>query len=238
METKNLKHYGKDILTIGKESSMPFTILVRVGWAVLRYLFSTMAALGPGGIIKLFRGVKEEIERTYTLDLSAVRARGILEDDLAEIIRKIAMAKVMAELLGMDKAAALRNALSNRISVYIFGEMFPTSAQLRQCGGGDFLPSFKDYYTAMMTAMETKGLEKFTISADNADNFQLDVTYCAWAEIAALMGNREYCYYSTCYGDEVFFPKFAEEAGFDFERKGTLALGYPVCDMRFTRKTA
>lgn len=95
---------------------------------------------------------------------------------------------------------------------------------------------FKVYYTAMMTAMNKKGLESFRITVDEPDTMKLEVTYCAWAEIAKMMGDGEYCHYSTCYGDEVFFPHLCDQAGFVFEREGTIAQGAPVCDLRFTRK--
>ncbi|MCD4673851.1 MAG: L-2-amino-thiazoline-4-carboxylic acid hydrolase, partial [Anaerolineaceae bacterium] len=161
----------------------------------------------------------------------------ISDEHLQQIIRKIAMAKVMAGMLGMEKAAALRNRLSQKISVLVFEEMFAPAEVFIACGNGDFLPPFRQYYTALMDAMAAKGLEEAEVVIDEADDFQLNVTWCAWAEAARLMGDPYYCYYSTCYGDEVFFPHFCKEAGFTFERKSTLALGAPVCDFRFTRKS-
>ena len=65
----------------------------------------------------------------------------------------------------------------------------------------DFLPAFKKYYIAMMESMSQKGLEKAEIAEDKKDVFQLNVTYCAWAEVAKAIGNPYYCYYSTCFGN-------------------------------------
>jgi hypothetical protein len=113
--------------------------------------------------------------------------------------------------------------------------MFAPADVFLQCGGGEFLPPFKQYYVALVQAMTDKGLEEAEVFEDTQDVFQLNVTYCAWAEVAKEMGNPAYCYYSTCYGDEVFFPHLAAQAGFAFERKGTLAQGAPACDFRFKR---
>jgi hypothetical protein len=88
----------------------------------------------------------------------------------------------------------------------------------------------------MIQAMAQKGLEEAPVVQDEEDVFQLNVTYCAWAEVARALGNPYYCYYSTCYGDKVFFPDLCRKAGFEFERKGTLAQDAPFCDFRFVRK--
>ncbi len=88
----------------------------------------------------------------------------------------------------------------------------------------------------MMNAMEQKGLEEAEVVEDTDDVFQLNVTFCAWAEVARVLGDPYYCYYSTCYGDEVFFPHLCKKAGFEFKRTGTLSQGASVCDFRFIRK--
>jgi L-2-amino-thiazoline-4-carboxylic acid hydrolase len=236
MNVEALPHYGKDILAIGEESQMSFGQKFSMLGHVLQFAGGLIRALGFRGSVELVRGVKEEIANARTLDWSSFKAKGISQGNLDEIIKKIALAKVMAELLGMEKAAALRRRLSGHISVPVFEEMFAPAATFIKIGDGDFLPPFKQYYVAMMDAMAEKGLEVAEVVIDEADDFQLNVTWCAWAEAARLMGNGQYCYYSTCYGDEVFFPHLCEEAGFTFRRESTLALGAPVCDFRFTRK--
>jgi hypothetical protein len=148
----------------------------------------------------------------------------------------MAFAKAMAQMMGLEQAAQLRNKLSDDISVAVFEEMFAPAEVFIQCGEGGFLPSFKRYYVAMMKAMSDKGLEDAEVVFDEPNVFQLNVTYFAWAEVAEVLGDPYYCYYSTCYADEVFFPDLCEKAGFVFERTGTLAQGAAVCDFRFVRK--
>jgi L-2-amino-thiazoline-4-carboxylic acid hydrolase len=238
MNVEALPNYGKDIVTMSADSKMTFGEKLAMLGPVLSYLGGVIGELGLGGTVKMVRRVKEEIASAQDLDWSSFKAKGISEDHLQQVIRKIAMSKVMAEMMGLEKAAALRNALSNKISVKVFETMFSPASVFVEIGGGDFLPPFKQYYSAMMDAMAEKGLEVAEVVVDEADAFQLNVTWCAWAEAAKLMGNGAYCYYSTCYGDEVFFPHFCGQAGFDFARESTLALGAPACDFRFTRRQA
>ena len=236
MKVEELPYYGKDILTIGEKSRLSLGQALTLLGPALQLASGIIRALGLRGTVHLVRRVKEEIASAQDLDWSSFKAKGISDDHLQQIIKKIAMSKVMAEMMGLEKAAALRRRLSGHISVPVFEEMFASAATFIEIGSGDFLPPFKQYYVAMMDAMEEKGLEVAEVVIDEPDDFQLNVTWCAWAEAATLMGNPHYCYYSTCYGDEVFFPHLCEQAGFDFERKSTLALGAPVCDFRFTRK--
>lgn len=236
MNVEALPNYGKDILTISADSKMTFGEKLAMLGPVLSYLGGMIRTLGLRSTVRMVRGVKEEITNAQDLDWSSFKGKGISDDHLQQIIKKIAMSKVMAEMMGLEKAAELRNGLSHKISIPVFETMFAPAATFIEIGGGDFLPPFKQYYTAMMDAMAEKGLEVAEVVIDKPDDFQLNVTWCAWAEAAKLMGNPHYCYYSTCYGDEVFFPHLCEQAGFNFERKSTLALGAPACDFRFTRK--
>ena len=238
MIVEALPNYGKDILTISKDTKTTLGQKLAMLSPVSVYLGGVVRELGLRGTLQMIRRTKEEIASAQDMDWSGFKAKGISDDHLQQVIRKIAMSKVMAQMMGLEKAAALRNGLSQKISIPVFETMFSPASVFVGIGGGDFLPPFKQYYVAMMEAMEEKGLEVAEVVIDEADDFQLNVTWCAWAEAAKMMGNSRYCYYSTCYGDEVFFPHFCEEAGFQFKRESTLALGAPVCDMRFTRKPA
>ena len=236
MNVTELKHYGKDILSISEGSQTPLGEKLSLAGPVLALAGSLIKALGLKGSLQFVRNVKHELQRAETMDWGSLKAKGISDADLQGIIKKIAVAKVMAEMLGMEKAAALRRRLSQHISIPVFEEMFAPAAVFVECGNGDFLPPFKQYYLAMMKAMAARGLEEAEVVIDEADDFQANVTWCAWAEVAKQLGNGHYCYYSTCYGDEIFFPHLCEQAGFMFHRESTLALGAPACDTRFTRK--
>lgn len=235
MKVEELKNYGKDILSIQEQSKMPLGKKLRLLMPILGYLGALSKTLGVRGTIRLIQEARKEMEKAREYDWSDLKRRGLSQTDLEGIMRKIALAKVMAETMGMEKAAQLRNELSHTISIPVFEDMFAPPEVFVQCGDGDFLPPFKKYYAAMMDAMARRGLEEAQVVQDTEDVFQMNVTYCAWAEAAKVFGNPHYCYYSTCYGDEVFFPHLCAKVGFKFERNGTLAQGAPVCDFRFTR---
>jgi hypothetical protein len=153
-------------------------------------------------------------------------------------LKEMCMAKIMAEALGLKKAAHLRRRLSNRVSHAVLRAVFAPPEVFMACGGGDFLPAFKTISTPLTWGpWLVQGLQAGLVVEDSPDVLQINITYCAWAEIANAMGNPLYCYYSTCYGDEVFFPRLVEAAGFKFERYGTLGTGEPSCDHRFVRST-
>jgi L-2-amino-thiazoline-4-carboxylic acid hydrolase len=154
------------------------------------------------------------------------------------IVKKISLARVMADTMGLERAAQLRRAFSNQIAIPVFEKMFAPAERFIQCGARDFLPPFKQYYVALMDAIAESGREEAEVVQDTTDVFQLNVTYCAWAEIVTALGNPAYCAYSPCYGDEVFLPHLCAHAGFAFRREGTLAQGAPVCDFAFTRVSA
>ena len=236
MNVTDLKYYGMDIIRIQENVSLTLKKKLSLLSSSLEMVGGLIQQLGLKGTVQFIKQVKAEIQSAQEMDWSEMRERGISEKDLNGIIKKIVMAKVMAETLGYENAAALRRRFSQRSSYMIFEEMFAAPQVFMECGKGDFLPPFKQYYTAMMEEMERRGLEAAEIAEDTADTFQLTVTYCAWAHVAAKLGNPRYCYFSTCYGDEVFFPKLCEQAGFDFRRTGTLGTGAPVCDFRFMRQ--
>jgi len=235
MQVTELEHYGKDIISIQAQSKISLREIQRLLGPVLGYAGGIVKTLGMGGTVQLIRNVKDEIKAAQMRDWSTLKGKGISQANLDAVIKKIALAKVMAEMMGMAHAAQLRRELSGRISVPVFEKMFAPAAVFIECGDGDFLPPFKQYYIALMEAMARKGLEEAQVVQDTKDVFQLNVTYCAWAELAKALGDPAYCYYSICYGDEVFFPHLCAQAGFTFKRTGTLAQGAPACDLTFTR---
>ncbi|MBN2004586.1 MAG: L-2-amino-thiazoline-4-carboxylic acid hydrolase, partial [Anaerolineae bacterium] len=236
MRVEELQHYGKDLFSISEQSKLPLRKKLAIAVPFMEYMRDVVRTLGLKRTRRFVGEVKEEIQRAEMCDWSKLKEKGISDAHLGEIIKKIALAKKMAETMGMEKAARLRNKLSRSIAIPVFEETFAPAEVFIQCGDGDFLPAFKKYYGAMMEAMAQKGLEEAEVVEDKPDVFQLNVTYCAWAEVAKGLGDPYYCYYSTCYGDEVYFPYLCSKAGFEFERNGTLAQGAPVCDLRFTRK--
>ena len=236
MKVENLKNYGKDIISIQKESKLPFDKKILVIKPIISFLFSLIKEMNPIGFIRFIKLYKKEKSKALQLDWTHIEQNGISKDDLSRVIEKEVMAKVLVDSIGLDRASRLRNALSDKIAYHILEHVFATPEEYVECGKGDFLPAFKQYYIALASAMKKTGQEKNEIYIDTEDCFQLNITYCVYYEVAKTLGYPEVCYYSTCYGDEVFFPKLCDQGGFKFERDGTLATGKSVCDMRFIRQ--
>lgn len=236
MKVENLKNYGRDIISIQKESKLPFNKKLWIIKPTISFLFSLIKEMNPIGFIRFIKLYKKEKIKALQLDWTHIEQNGISKEDLSRVIAKEVMAKVLVDSMGLDRASKLRKTLSDSIAYHILEHVFATPEEFLDCGKGDFLPAFKQYYIALASAMEKAGQEKSEISIDTEDCFQLNITYCVYYEVAKTLGYPELCYYSTCYGDEVFFPKLCEQVDFKFERDGTLAKGNPVCDMRFIRQ--
>ena len=237
MKVENLKNYGKDILTIQKEFKLPIRKKILIMKPTISFLFDLIREMNPMGFVRFIKRYKQEKEKALLLDWTKIQESGISREDLAVVIGKEVMAKVLADSVGLERAAKLRNNLSDKISYHVLEHIFATPEEFLHLGKGDFLPPFKQYYIALTHAMERAGIEKGEVAVDTEDCFQLNITYCIYYEVSKVLGYPELCYYSTCYGDEVFFPQLCEKVGFRFEREGTLATGKPVCDMKFIRKS-
>ncbi len=236
MQVEHLKNYGKDIMTMQREATAPLRKKLRIARAAMSFLASLIAALGASGFLRLIKTCKAEVRKAEQMDWKHLRDNGISEEDLDIVLRKIVFAKVLADLLGIERAAKLRNSFSDKIAYDALEEVFARPEDFVACGNGEFLPPFKQYYVALCEAMAKKGLERGEVVEETADTLQINITYCAWCEVAKALGNPYLCYYSSCYGDEVFFPKFCERVGIEFFRNGTLGTGQAYCDMRFVKK--
>lgn len=238
MPVEDLYNYGQDVFSMRKNSQVPPLKKLKLLPAFLSYYGSLVRALGLPGVLALRREALREFEYWRQQDWTHLRQRGLSQENLERIIKEMSIAKVMAETLGLKKAAHLRRRLSSQVADAVLQAVFAPPEVFIALGDGDFLPPFKKYYAALLEAMEREGLQAGTIVEEDLDLLQVHITYCAWAEVAKVLGNPLYCYYSTCYGDEVYFPKLAAAGGFQFERYGTLGQGEAGCDHRFRRTTA
>lgn len=118
----------------------------------------------------------------------------------------------------------------------VMASVYPPVEELQACG--DLLEAFKKYMNASNAKNVADGIHEVEIAEDTSDVFAMNYKYCAWLEVARAFGDPHLCYRSSCYGDEVFLPRFCSQAVFGFKRTGTLATGASVCDFRFERLAA
>jgi hypothetical protein len=86
----------------------------------------------------------------------------------------------MARQMGLEKAKALRTAFSK-------------SEYLEKCKGGFFL-NWRRFIAAYIAKCEEKGVQAGYIVASSSTKFEQNMTYCAYVEIAKILGDRELCY--------------------------------------------
>lgn len=231
-KVEELPNYGKDLLSL----SFPFESKMKAVKGALAFIKDLIKELGLKKFIKILRKSRKEFEEAKQLDWSRMNGKGISQKNLDFIIHKMVLAKVMADEMGLEKASEIRRRFSDKTTYFVMEGMFALPEVFKRCGDGDFFRPFKQYYIAMMDASVKAGLFEYKVIEDNENSFQINVTYCAFAEASKILEAPETCYYSVCYGDEVFFPRLCEKIDFEYNRTATIATGKSFCDDRFTRK--
>jgi hypothetical protein len=228
MRVQELRNYGK-----GLKDSVPDA----EGLRSMQRVSTTMRAglrreLGEAGVVEVSERARSHVKDFLSGDCSTLRAHGLTDDKFLEgVVRRIAVMKALAELVGMDRAARIQCGLLDETMYDLMMPLFPTIEDYRACG--DFFAAFKAYSRASYDANVRAGLHRMDIVQDTPNGHAFNITYCVWHEVAKGFGDPYLCYPSTCYGDEAYVPKALAGSGCVFKRTGTLATGSPVCDFRF-----
>jgi len=228
MRVEDLRNYGKGLMDSAPDPEM----MEREGKMRRRMQQELEKELGRAGAAELMSRMKEEAERMKTQDLSSLKKQGLRDRRFIEsVIKRIALMKALADMIGMEKASALQCRLVENTIWELMSPMWPTVDDYRACG--DLFEAFKKYGVAAMVANARAGLHDVEMVEDSPTILAFNVKYCVWHEAAKLLGNPYLCYPSTCYGDEVTIPRVLNQIGGRFKRAGTLAQGAPVCDFRY-----
>ncbi len=186
------------------------------------------------GILKLFRMLlifKKTEKKFSTHNIDSARENGLSDEDfIKNIIRQASFFYALTEVVGKERAVELMYEITEQTAIDIMTEMMPAAAEFSTFDNP--LSVAKEYILAMMAANKKVGIHESELVEDTDDAFQVNVTYCAFCEIPKSLGVMEAAL-SSCYADDVFFPKVMGEMGLRFVRKGTLARGDDVCDFRY-----
>ena len=228
MRVEEMRNYGK-----GLRDSVPDPGMMEREGAMRRRMQRELEKeLGSDGAILLISKMKEETEHMKSRDLSSLKERGLRDQRFIEsVIKRIALMKVLADMIGMEKASALQCRLVDKTIWELMSPMWPSVDDYKACG--NFFEAFKKYGMAAMIANARAGLHEVELVEDSPIVLAYNVKYCVWHEAAKLFGDPYLCYPSTCYGDEVTIPRVLARTGYRFKRAGTLAQGAPVCDFRY-----
>jgi hypothetical protein len=227
MKVEELPNYGKGGVDIMSDPG-----LMKRGRKLMMREFRR--ELGLIGLLRMGWRMRKEARRMKNHDWSRLRERGLTDQGfLDQLIESMAATQALADMLGMERASEVFRRICDRIAYDMSTAAFPSVEELKACG--DTFKSFKEYWKAANAANERTGLHEVEIVEDTDDVFACNYKYCVWREVANEFGDPYLCYPSSCYGDEVWLPRFAREGGWEFKRTGTLATGAPVCDFRFER---
>jgi hypothetical protein len=208
MQVEDLYNYGQDIFSMRANSQVPPLEKLKLLPAFLSYYGNLVRALGLHGVIRLRRNALREFEHWRQKDWSHLRNRGLSQENLERILKEMSTAKVMAQALGLKKAAHLRRRLSSRVAQAVLQAVFAPPEVFIALGEGDFLPPFKKYYAALLEAMDREGLQAGQIVEDTSDLLQVNITYCAWAEVARSWVTRSTATTPRATGMRFIFPSW------------------------------
>jgi hypothetical protein len=226
MKVQELNNYGKGFADIITDPA-----IVKHMVKVIRQEFRN--TLGLNRMLKMGWGMKREVNRMKKHDWSRLKNRGINQKFIDSVIQSTAGMKALADMLGMEKASDVYCMLWDRTGYDLMTPLFPSVKELNACE--DSFASFKEYMKISNAANVDAGIQEVDILEDTSDVFLFNIKYCAWREVANEFGDPYLCYPLNCYLDEAWMPKYANEAGWKFERTGTLATGAQVCDFKFKR---
>jgi hypothetical protein len=228
MRVEELRNYGKGLM-----DSVPDTGMMEREGEMRRSIQEELEKeLGRAGVMELMSRTKEETEHMKSRDLSSLRKHGLCDQRfIGSVIKRIALMKVLADMIGMEKASALQCRLVKNTIWELMSPMWPSVDDYKACG--NFFEAFKKYGMDAMVANVRAGLHEVELVEDSPAVLAYNVKYCVWHEAAKLFGDPYLCYPSTCYGDEVTIPRVLSQMWGRFKRTGTLAQGALVCDFRY-----
>jgi hypothetical protein len=224
------KNYGKDLLTLQRDAEFTFSEKIAMAWISLRMIKRIRSEIGFRKMLEMFKSTKPRVAEMMDSDaLTEIRQSGVSEQDLEEMVDRIALGEAMSKFLGLEKAKIIRTSLSEEIASVFFTKLFPTYEELDSLPGG-YLPNLKKFISTYAEQNNQTKIEIGEIQEDSETGFTYTITDCKFARVAEIMGDREICYWTTCITDLFFFPAEAEKAGIYFNRGGTIASGQKVCD--------
>ena len=230
MKVEDLKNYGKGFVDLMADPEMMKRMKKMMSGELRK-------ELGIFGMIKLMWRMRKKTKRMKNHDWSRLREHVLTDQKfLDNIIQMIAMMKTLVDMEGMERASDIFRKIWDGMAYDMFASMFPSVEELKECE--DAFECFKKWFNAFNAANVRDGLHEVDVVEDTNDVLAVNIKYCVWHEVAKEFGDPYLCYPSSCYGDEVFFPKFLAQAGCQFKRTGTLATGASVCDFRIERPSS
>jgi hypothetical protein len=182
---------------------------------------------------KLLRFYKIEKKRSTKIDLSEIRAKGLTNEIfINQQLEYLAMFSALSKVLDTKKALEIINKVMDATAGEAMLQNTPTIDEIKSFGNN--FDTFKKYFAPLPEASKKAGCHDLKIVENTENVFKIEITYCAWLELAKKMNIPEACL-PNCYADDYSYPEYYEKLGIKYSRKGTLAKGYKCCDLCFEK---
>ena len=167
-------------------------------------------------------------------DLSELETRGLNNERLINfVVEQTAFFLSLETLTNEKEAVEILQGMSEVTSPLMEGQIYPSVEDLVQLV--DPFEGFKQFFLKGFEANKSNGIHDFEIVKNKENEFQVNCTYCAFAEIPLLLTGSTKPAIPSCYYDDLIFPKWKDKLGISYSRSNTIARGGRVCDFRFIR---
>ena len=228
MEVKDLRNYGKPgcelSSTLSKEVEKRTS---KIGREIL------YKHVGLAGMVRFTFHFITERRRMLKQDLSSLREKGMTNEKfITRDIDRVAMFSAVSRIVGTEKAIQIAKELNEAISPVIFTDILPAAEDFKKFH--DPFEALKAWELANLEADERTGHHQSKVVENTKDALQVDVSYCAFYEIAKQLGVKEACLLH-CYAHDAASSDLLNPLDIEFKMTNTLVDGASCCDLRFER---
>ncbi len=230
MSGKTLSNYGKTFVEMIQH--LPKEVIEEVKKKSLIILQNQCS---PEQIQELMSLFPQEAETFKKIDFSTIKAQQLIKnnDYMTGIFEEAAFFVALTKTLGSETANAVYKKIIEDGLVPMFQKIFPDPDEFANIENP--FEAFKDWYMAMAKAEEEIGGHIFELAEDKPDSFRMNCQYCSRCDIFQKLGITD-AYIPLCYLDDVFFPEYCKQIGFQYKRDKTLAKGDDYCNFHFLKE--
>jgi hypothetical protein len=228
MEVQDMKNYGKAVSA--SQSRLPEDAEREITKKQRQIISKHLGLLD---LIRFKLLCLKERKRMSKQELSRGREKGLTDERfIRSQITWAATFSALSKILGSDRAVEVLDEVVEMKAPIVTVHSSPPLEEFQAFE--DPFRAFKEYYTATVEANNRAGCHQMEVVHETNDAIQIDVTYCAWHEIARELGVEKACL-PHCYWDDVIFPEAVKPLGLRYKRTNTIAKGGTRCDFLFER---
>ena len=183
-------------------------------------------------IILIYLYLKEK-RKASRLDLTEIEAKGMTNSIfINQQLNYICMFSALSKVLSMNQALEIMYKVMDATAGEMMYQNTPTIDEIKSFG--DTMTTFQKYFEPLPEASRRAGCHQLSITEKTEKTFKIDITYCAWLELAKKMDIPEACL-PNCHADDYAYPQYYSQLGIKYSRSGTLAQGCKSCSLKFER---